>query len=479
MVNWWSNARTVKRGLEMAAFFGAKTQKDRRSTRTASEMQSNDEDKQDYLAYLNAHEEGVTIAQLHGLTTMEVLSLPPPRDEPERFVSGGPRFAPLLGGTHFEERHLINEKLQQNAARDSKRAVAAGKEDPWANAPYPPHVYIPELGRPRHPSPEIGRGVTTSVPGKTGVGKVVAGPSVPPAVVRSQRELRSRSGQAKGEVKRKGGRSAPKPNNGETRGALSPIREEDEVEEISGANFPVASVEAAPRGTKRAAVSSAAGERTAKQQRKTKAADLGPVDPPNSLAVDPAVVAALGGAKPARKRGAPGEVDEERAAKRPKAEASQPTRRSTRISSREVSASVAPAPRPRRVIAATGAAKPRAATTKPTSTAAPLPPAPSKLSSASTKPKPKPKSDPLKTVLKPSSSKVTKNKGKGKVGVDTTAKPKRKKVKRACDECRRKHISCKHNENAPGYIPPTTVTTTVKKEDDAKSSDDKSDNEST
>lgn len=422
---WWSNSRTVHRGLEIDDFFAAKAKKDRSNTRTPAEMSSNSEDRQDYIAYLNAHEEGITKGQIRDFSGEEAMLVPPPRDDPEYYISRGPRWAPLISGTTADERNLVNKQLQQNAARDSRRAIAAGKPDPWAGSPYLPHVYIPELGRPMRTSPEIGGKVTAGVPAGSRVGKVVAGPSCVPAVRQSQRQLNKKSGETKGEVKGKGGRSAPKTNNGEIRVALSPIREENEVEETSGANFPMPSVETAAPG---------------------------PVDSPGPR-TDPAVAAALANyrGKRAPKRAATGEAEEERAAKRPKtAETSQP-RRSTRLASREISASVAATPSPpRRIIKPTGARKPKpeAATTESTLTAPALPRV-SKTKPAAPAPQKKPKS-----VLKPAPSKVTKTtkkKASGAAGAknktDTTAKPKRKKVKRACDECRRKHASCTHNQD--------------------------------
>lgn len=440
--NWWTNSRMVKRGLDMVGFFKAKAQKDKKNKRKAEEMPDHGEDRQDYLAYLNAHEEGVTTSQFRKLEAHEALSLPPPLDDPECWVSGGPRFAPLLGGTVAEEGHLINEKLQRNAARESKRALAAGEPDPWAGAPYPPHHYIPENGRPRHPTPVKGRGVTAGVSGKGGVGKVVAGPLVSSVVASeeySQRPLRGNSGRSKRVVRGAGGRGAPILNNG----ALSPIQEGDEVEETSGANFPVASIEAAPtkpagpRGTKRPS-SLAAGAPPAKKPR-TSGRTLGLVT--SSTIIDPAAVRALANAQPEpsrriQKRRATDVEEEDRAIKRPKTTEvePQPIRRSARIQSREPSVGVVPPPSPPR--------QPAISTVDLSQDK--VKPSRLKPSAAASK----------KSEYKAAVTKVTKT---TKRKNETAAKPKRKKVQRACDECRRKHVSCKHGVNAPDYVAPQTI----------------------
>lgn len=440
----------AKRIRDMAGFFEAKAEKDKNTTRTAQEMPSHGEDRQDYLAYLSAREEGVTQAQLAGLTTDEVLSLPPPRDEPEYSASGGIRFAPLIGGTTSDERSLVDERLQQNAAKASKKALAAGKPDPWAGAPHPPHHHIPGLWNPRHKTPEEGRGVTAGVPKVGGKEKAAATQTVPLVAasrVESQRKLRGNSRGPERKVMGVGRRSAPTVRNGNLPGALSPIQEVDNVEEISRDNFPVASIEAAPtnpagpRGTKRS-LSSAAGQPPAKKAR-TLGSTLGVA----STIIDHAAINALADARPEpvrskKRRASDVEGEEDRAVKRPKTTRleAQPIRRSTRIQSREPSVAVVPAPNP----------PPRRAA----SVKAGLP----KESSSSQK-KPAAASQPkvrqsARSESKASVTKVTKNRKtpvakKAKTQTDAAAKPKRKKVKKACEECRRKHLSCVHGENAP------------------------------
>lgn len=472
---WWNNTRMVKRGLDMSGFFLSKSQKDKK-TRSPGEMATNAEDRQDYLAYLQAHE-GVTVSQLSGLETDEVLSLPPPLDPPEYWVSSGPRFAPLLGGTAFGEVNEVNERLQQNAARDSERALRAGRPDPWAGAPYPPHHHIPELARPRHPSP---RRITAGVPGKSARGKSAASQLVSRATAAEeypQLQLRGNSRKSQDEVRGKGGQSAPTQNTESSRGALPTIRETGEMRETVDADTPLASIEAVPaasRGTKRSAPSPAAdGERFAKITKSfTSALDL--VKSPSSLLVDPAVAAAaLANARPvtaeerARLRRAPKcstseEAEDERVTKRQRRKTwAEPTRRGARLTSRGSSTSVTPEERPvpqSRATPAAAAAAPlppqsksekatRSSSAVPTAASKPTPKSSSRANTSATKSKPAPKSTSTK------SNTLTKNKGKGKANDDTSAKPKRKKVQKACDECRRKHVSCKHGVNAPDYVP--------------------------
>lgn len=430
----------------MAGFFKAKALNDKNTTRLAEEMPSHGEDRQEFLAYLHAHEEGVTQAQLFGLAVDELLSLPPPHDEPEYWVSGGPRFAPLIGGTTADERFLIIERLQQNAAKDSKKALAAGKPDPWAWAPYPPHHHIPGLSRPYHPSPELGRGVMAGVTQYGREEKVAANPLarlVAESGERSQRKLRGNSTGRKGGVMEKCGRGALRANIGRNPCALSPIQERDEVEEISGDKFLVASIEtvpansAGPRGTKRS-LSSAAGQQPAK---KTKPFGLALGIASSSIITNPAAVIALADARPepsrlpVKRRASDMEgEEEERAVKRPrqmKLEPQHATRKSSRIQLRALSEAVVPVENPLRREASMTAG-------------------PSKESASAAVSGQEKVRQPAKTGSKVS---VTKNRktpkaSKAKTQSGAAAKPTRKKVKRACDECRRKHSSCVHGENA-------------------------------
>lgn len=433
---WWTNPRTVKRGLDMAGFFKAKAAKDKDATRRAEEMPDHAEDTQDYLDYLNAHEEGVAVPQLVGLTVEQVLSLPAPRDEPERWVIRGFRRAPLISGTTADERWLINDQLQQNAAKTTKKALAAGKPDPWAGAPHPPHLHIPGLSKPRHPTAEgQGRDSLTSSDGEGE--EVAATPTADPLAgsrVTSQQGLR---GNSEGLQQTSMGVGS--------RGALSPIQEANELEEISGDSFPVASVETAPtksagpRGTKRPLLSTA-GRPPAKKFKPLGALGL-------LATVDPAAVAALADAQPepsgVRERlGFDEDEEEEDVIEPPKVTVLEPrqTRRSVRLQSREPSVAVIPVPvRPPRQTASAAADPPKKSS--------------SSVRKSAAVPQPKVRQA-VKSGSKVSVAKVTKNTktlkaNKAKTQASTAAKPKRKKVKRACDECRRKHLSCVHGENAP------------------------------